>query len=99
MRSVAAEQGGVITAEQCRGLGGDDGAIRSLLGAGAWHRARRGVYRDARPVLPGGVDAPFVARCAALLASLHGPAVVSHSSAARLLGLPLPPAGAGHGCI
>lgn len=93
MRALAAPQGGVITASQCRALlGADASALRRLLGAGAWSRARRGVYRD--PLFH-----PHTAeraedhhtRCAALLAGLGGGAVVSHLSAARLLDLPLPP--------
>lgn len=94
MRLVAHGQGGVVTAAQCRALGGDDGAIRTLLGSGAWCRERRGVYRDVRSDPPD-VDRAFLGRCAALLAALGGPAVVSHGSAARLLGLPAPPGGFG----
>ncbi len=39
-------------------------------------------------------------RCAALLASLQAPAVVSHTSAARLLGIPVPPdGGSSRACV
>lgn len=95
MRLVAHGQGGVVTAAQCRALGGDDGAIRTLLGSGGWCRARRGVYRDVRAGPSPHADRVFLGRCAALLAALAGPAVVSHGSAARLLGLPAPPGGFG----
>ncbi len=90
----AATRGGVVTAQDVHDIGGDAGAIRRLLGSGGWCRARRGVYRDTRAV---GVlrEAAHHARCAALLASLRGAAVVSHTSALRLLGLPLPPDGGG----
>jgi len=90
MHDVAVMCGGVVTAAQCRAVGVDDHAVRRLLGAGLWTRTRRGVYADAtfRPEV---ADPAHHARCAALLASLARPAVVSHLSAARLLGLPLPP--------
>jgi len=90
MREFAVAQGGVVTAAQCRALGVDDRAVRRLVGAGAWTRARRGVYADAT-LSPEVADAEHHARCAALLACLGRPAVVSHLSAVRLLGLPLPP--------
>jgi putative AbiEi antitoxin of type IV toxin-antitoxin system len=100
---MAATQGGVVTAAQCRAMGVDDPAVRRLLAAGLWTRARRGIYADAAfvPWVPepagsmatGRVvgDPTHHAQCAALLASLGRPAVVSHLSAVRLLGLPLPP--------
>ena len=103
MSEMAATQGGVITAAQCRAIGVDDPAVRRLLAAGLWTRARRGIYRRrrVRPVGAGagGLDAnrsgrrdpAHHAECAALLACLARPAVVSHLSAVRLLGLPLPP--------
>ena len=108
MSEPAAAQGGVITAAQCRALGVDDVAVRRLLAVGLWTRARRGVYRDVafvpqawkptcpEPVLGGRVvaDPAHHDQCAALLACLARPAVVSHLSAVRLLGLPLPP-----GCL
>jgi hypothetical protein len=90
MREHAATQGGVLTAAECRALGVDDAAVRRLIAAGQWSRTRHGVYADAAFAAPG-ADAAHHARCAALLASLAAPAVVSHLSAVRLLGLPLPP--------
>jgi hypothetical protein len=107
MSELAAPQGGVITAAQCRALGVDDATVRRLLVAGLWARARRGIYRDvvfrpqlSKPARPGPTPAGRViadpahhAECAALLACLARPAVVSHLSAVRLLGLPLPPGG------
>jgi hypothetical protein len=90
MREVAAGRGGVITAAQCREVGVDDETVRRLIGRELWTRSRRGVYADCAfaPDVP---DPDHHAGCAALLASLATPAVVSHLSAARLLGLPLPP--------
>jgi hypothetical protein len=74
-------------------LGADATVIRRLLGAGGWRRARRGVYRDtgfAARRLPLAAVAQH-ARCAGLVAALGSGVVVSHLTAARLLGLPLPP--------
>lgn len=100
LRALAARHGGVITAAQVHALGGDDSAIRTLVGSGAWGRVRRGVYLDRYGPADDVTDRAHHARCAALLASLRGPAVVSHVSALRLLGLPLPPgAGDGRACV
>jgi hypothetical protein len=90
MRGIARHQGGVITAAQCAGLGATASDIRRLLGCGEWHRVRRGIYADTRAA--GDVD-PHLRRCAAVLAGLRAAeGVASHLSAARILGLPLPPA-------
>jgi hypothetical protein len=95
MRALAHPVGGVITAAQARPLGADQDAIRRLLRCGEWARSRRGVYRDLRLGLPEELDQAHHQRCAALLAALAAPAVVSHMSAVRLLNLPLPPGGGG----
>ncbi|MHA6617155.1 type IV toxin-antitoxin system AbiEi family antitoxin domain-containing protein [Pseudonocardia sp. DLS-67] len=88
MRRVAQQQGGVITAGQCHVLGATDSDIRRLLGSGEWRRVRRGVYADSRRPSADG----HLRQCAAVLTGLTaGTGVVSHLSAARLLGLPLPP--------
>lgn len=90
MRGVARTQGGVITAAQCAGLGATASDIRRLVGSGEWRRVRRGIYAAAGE--PAAVD-PHLRRCAAVLAGLRAAGgVVSHLSAARILGLPLPPA-------
>ncbi|MCX6464422.1 MAG: type IV toxin-antitoxin system AbiEi family antitoxin domain-containing protein [Pseudonocardiales bacterium] len=95
MRELAAQQGGVATAAQCRGLGADRAALRRLVCPDRWAAVRRGTYADplfrAWPARPDPAAEEFHRRCAALLAALPGPAVVSHGSAARLLGLPTPP--------
>lgn len=94
MRTCAAERGGVITAARCGSLGADATVVRRLLGAGEWRRVRRGVYRD-REFVPGRLRGPGCARharCADVLAVLGDGAVVSHGTAAGLLGLPLPAA-------
>ncbi len=91
MRALAREPGGVITAAQCGALGAGASMVRSLPGGGERHRVRRGVYGDAR-WWPPGCTATHLRRCAAVLAGLRSTAaVVSHTSAARLLELPLPP--------
>lgn len=89
MRVVAARGGGVVTAVQCHHLGADDQVIRSLIRSGTWKRERRGVYVEAAQ--QDSIEAAHRRRCAALVASLSGDAVISHHSAARLLALPLPP--------
>lgn len=92
MRVASRTQGGVISAAQCALLGVDASDIRSLLAAGEWRRIRRAVYADTRHR---GRDTHLV-RCAAVLAGLRATGgVVSHISAARVLGLPLPPRVAG----
>jgi hypothetical protein len=91
MRELAAKQGGVISAAQCRLLGVDDSAIRRLLASGFWRRARHRIYADTGFAVQEAADQAHHSRAAALLACLATPAVVSHLSAARLLGLPLPP--------
>ena len=93
MRVCAVGHGGVITAARCGPLGADASVIRRLLGTGEWRRARRGVYRDTGfvPRRLSGSAAALHARCAALVAVLGGGVAVSHTTAARLWGLPLPP--------
>lgn len=92
MRAIAATQGGVVSAAQTNQLGADSSVIRKLLGCGAWRRARRGVYSDPHFQPDRLPAAEHHARCAALLAGLSTcEAVVSHTSAVRLLNLPLPP--------
>jgi hypothetical protein len=93
MRRYAGGHGGVITAERSRQLGADSAAVRRLIGSGEWRRTRRGVYRDPGFV-PRRLSEAAVAhhsRCADLIAAVGPGAVVSHTSAARLLDLPLPP--------
>jgi hypothetical protein len=91
MQVLARTRGGVVSQVDCRALDVDAGAIRALIRSGLWCRDRRGIYRDTRLVLTRGTDVAHHRRCAALLAALAGPAVVSHVSAVRLLRLPLPP--------
>jgi hypothetical protein len=94
MGEVASQQGGVVTAAQCRALGVGDSAIRAVLGGGLWVRVRRGVYADRRQIDPMMTDSSVHHReCAAVFARLIAPdgeAAFSHLSAVRLLGLPTP---------
>lgn len=91
LRAAAEPRGGVLTAALCREVGADKAVMRRLLGGGHWLVLRRGTYADPRFTGCRPDARAFHQRCAALLAALSGPAVVSHGSAARLLGLPLPP--------
>jgi hypothetical protein len=95
MSLLAETEAGVITAAQCRSLGVDSGELRALLRSPRWTRLRRGVYADLTAV-PGLelIAVNHHRQCAALLAALDrsaGNAVISHLSAVRLLGLPIPP--------
>jgi hypothetical protein len=93
MRVTAAGRGGMITAAQCRRFGANPAVVRRLLRSGRWRRSRRGVYRDTgfQPDRLSGPAAAHHTRCAALLAALGPGVAISHTSAARLLELPLPP--------
>ncbi len=100
MREYARSRGGAITAERSQQFGADTPAIRRLLSSGEWRRTRRGVYRDPGFVprrLPA-VAAAHHSQCSDLIAAVDPGAVASHTSAARLLDLPLPQ-GAGHEVI
>jgi hypothetical protein len=93
MRARAADGGGMITAAQCRPFGANPTVIRRLLRSGRWRRARRGVYHDVRFVACRLSEraATHHAWCAGLVAALGTGVAISHTSAARLLDLPLPP--------
>jgi hypothetical protein len=89
---VAGRQAGVFTLEQALAAGWTRGAVRHALHTGRIDSLRRGVYRDAAGQR---LDRFALARAKhvvpAIAASLATPgAVVSHSTAAILLGLPLP---------
>ena len=69
-------------------LGGwSDEEIGRLARDGRWSRIRRGAYVDGQ--LPGNAVARHALLVAATLQQLRRPAVVSHQSAAVLLGMPL----------
>ncbi|TFV62367.1 UNVERIFIED_ORG: hypothetical protein E4P37_17195 [Bacillus sp. AZ43] len=67
--------------------GWSDEEIARLLRGGSWHRIRRGAYVDGQ--LPGNASVRHALLIDATVGQLRRPAVVSHQSAAVLLGLPL----------
>jgi hypothetical protein len=87
LRAAAERQWGLFTAVDARRAGYGHDEIRSLCTTGTWVRLRRGVYTTADRLteLGGrrhGVD------CLAVLLCVGSPrTVISHSSAARLLGI------------
>jgi hypothetical protein len=90
LRAAADRQWGLFTAADARRAGYGHDEIHSLLATGTWARLRRGVYTTTERLAaldgrPHGVD------CLAALLFLDRPgAVISHGSAARLLGIPVP---------
>lgn len=78
---LAARQHGVVSRTQMRAVGVTDSAIAKALGSGRLHRAFRGTY---------GVGHPLIGEHARMMAGVLacGPStVVSHLTAAQLLGL------------
>jgi hypothetical protein len=67
--------------------GWSDGELARLTRSGAWNRVRRGAYLDGP--LPERAAARHLLLVHATLAGLRRPAVVSHQSAAVVLGMPL----------
>lgn len=90
LRAAADRQLGLFTAVDARRAGYEHGEIRHLLSAGTWTRVRRGVYGLSDEVASARASGRRHAiDCTAVLLDLGRPeAVVSHSSALRLLGLP-----------
>jgi hypothetical protein len=87
---TADRQRGLFTATDAHRAGYAHDEIRSSCASGTWVRLRRGVYTTAERLTeldgrPHGVD------CLAALLFLDRPgATISHGSAARLLGIPVP---------
>lgn len=83
-------QGGVFTARQARAVGYSHDELRSLASAdGSWVRVRRGVYALAETAAAwSDLDRQLAADKAASL-NMTTAHLLSHDSAARLLGLPL----------
>lgn len=67
--------------------GWSDDELHRLARSGQWNRVRRGAYLDGQ--LPAGAVAQHALLVAATMGSLRRPAVISHQSAAVLLGLPV----------
>lgn len=89
LRAAAERQHGVFTAAQAVRAGHGHDEIRVLVASGAWVRLRRGVYTTAEQHAAHGRADHATACWAALLVLDRPTAVVSHSSAARLHGLPM----------
>jgi hypothetical protein len=83
---------GLFTAAEARLAGYGPGEIRSLCARGRWIRLRRGVFVTAEDVAADEQpDRRHRMDCLAVLLSLDRPsALLSHVSAARLWGLPVP---------
>jgi hypothetical protein len=96
IHEAARRRWGVFTSADVHRAGLDADDVRSALRRGEWDRLRRGVYVE-RAVLQDAERRGPAARhrldCAAVLLSLGGRPAISHTSAARLLGL-LTPRGA-----
>jgi very-short-patch-repair endonuclease len=82
MEALASSQRGLLSYEQVTALGLSESAIQHRRRTGEWRNVFRGVYR-----LAGAVDSPHLRAMAAVLGA--GPeAILSHTSAAGLLGFP-----------
>ena len=81
---------GVFTAADARRAGHGHDEIRTACDSGTWIRLRRGVYTTPDSIV-GGPGRRHVLECVAVLLELDRPAVaLSHASAARLHGFPVP---------
>ncbi len=88
LRSIAANQGGVITRGQALAAGYPEADVDDLVRRKVWVPLRRGAYmeRDAHDALTD--EGRHLALIHAVTRSLREPTVVSHVSAAVLHGLP-----------
>jgi hypothetical protein len=85
---AAARQMGVVTMADARRAGYAHSEVQRLCATGEWVRLRRGAYATSSAVSGG---SRHRSDCVAVLLALRRPsAAVSHASAARLLGLPVP---------
>jgi predicted transcriptional regulator of viral defense system len=90
LRAAAERQLGVFTASDARRAGYDHDGVRAACRSGTWVRLRRGVYTTPDRVA-GSDGRRHLANCVAALLDLARPdTAVSHASAARLHGLPVP---------
>jgi hypothetical protein len=92
LRAAAERQLGLFTAQDARRAGYEYPEVRRLCSSGTWIRLRRGVYVDAeRLARLEAAGRRHDADCLAVLLDLHRTtAAVSHDSAARLWGFPVP---------
>jgi len=91
LRAVAERQYGVFTAADARRAGYQHAEIRHLCCSGTWVRLRRGVYATAADLTAADArHGRHRVECLAVLRALRRPSsAVSHTSAARLWGLPV----------
>ncbi|WP_369140698.1 type IV toxin-antitoxin system AbiEi family antitoxin domain-containing protein [Modestobacter versicolor] len=95
LRAAADRQWGVFSASDVRRAGLQPTDVQSALRRGEWDRIRRGVYVERGALADAsrrGGNARHRLDCAAVLLCLGGHPAISHASAARLAGLPLPTA-------
>ncbi len=78
---IASRQHGVVTTSQLEESGIGGSGIHNRVAAGRLHRLHRGVYAVGHPAIP------FEGRCLAAVLALGESAVLSHRSAAELLGI------------
>lgn len=88
LRQLAAEQGGVFTRRQAFECGYSNDDVRHLLGAKEWTRVRRGVYAESRTLESLTPTAEHLVRTHAVVLAVARRAIVSHTSAALVHGLP-----------
>jgi hypothetical protein len=89
---VADRQLGVFTTRDARRAGYGPEAVQALLARREWARVRRGVYAQTAHLAALRADPrqSHLVDCVAVLVSLDAGPVLSHASAARLHGVPVP---------
>jgi hypothetical protein len=88
LAAIAASQGGVVTRSQALAAGYTEAEIRRRRRRRQWLAIRRGAYVDRVAFAAMNRDQRHVALIHAVVRSLDRPAVVSHTSAAVIRGLP-----------
>lgn len=92
LRALAVGQGGLVTRQQALRAGYRERELKTLTGSrGAWVVVRRGVYAERAVWTTLTEDDRYRARIRAVSLAATRPAVISHSSAAAIHGLPLRP--------
>ncbi|RBY92050.1 hypothetical protein DQ244_06965 [Blastococcus sp. TBT05-19] len=92
LRAAAERRLGLFTAVDARRAGYGHPEIRSMCATGRWVRLRRGIYVDASDLARADAEGRrHQLDCLAVLTALDRPTTaLSHESAARLWGLPVP---------
>jgi hypothetical protein len=92
LRAAASRRFGVFTANDALRVGYDREEVQAEVSSGRWRRLRRGVYAERQVVEAASADpvAGHRLSCVAVLVRLGTGPAISHASAARLLGLPVP---------